>query len=82
MRNDQQAFTVFGGAFVHENHDHEPACRPTRKAGPLAAVFVALILGTITTAGAVTATQRIHAMGYGFSYSTVIGVPSLQVALY
>jgi len=82
MRNDQQAFTVFGGSFVHESHDCETVAVSRRSAGPLAAVFVALLAGTLTTAGAVAGTQRIHAAGYGFSHSNVIGVPHFQTAAY
>ena len=69
MRDYDQAqmFTVFGGSYVSEAHDHIPERRASRSVGPVAAVFVALLLGTATTAGAIAATKRVHASGYWFS---------------
>jgi hypothetical protein len=78
MRNDQQAFTVFGGAFVHENRHHEPTARSRRSAAPLAFVFAALILGTVTAGAAI---QQIHAAG-AFLQSNIFGMPQLVTALY
>jgi hypothetical protein len=79
MREFDQAFTVFGGAFVAESHDHQ---LPQRKpAGPMAAVIVALLLGSVTAAGAITGLQNVRS-GYGFSYSKAPGMMGIEVALY
>ncbi|MEA2831743.1 MAG: hypothetical protein QOF22_2491 [Bradyrhizobium sp.] len=80
-------FTVFGGFYPAETHSRNRIARRSRagSVGPLAAVLVALVLGATTTAGAITATKRIHATNYGFSlasYSKIPGVPHFQDALY
>jgi hypothetical protein len=82
MCNDQQVFTVFGGSYVAENHSYEPANRKRRSVGPLGPVIVALMVGTVTTAGAIAGTQRIHATGYGFSHSNIPAVAHFEVARY
>jgi hypothetical protein len=69
--NQAQLFTVFGGAFVAETHDHVRPRKKAAAAGPLAAVLVALVLGTATTAGAIAATKRIQSAGFGLSYKTI-----------
>jgi hypothetical protein len=76
-----QVFTVFGGAFVAEAHDHEQPRRTATAAGPMAAVLVALLLGSATTAGAIAATKLVHSTGYGFSYQT-IPATGYEVATY
>jgi hypothetical protein len=78
MREFDQAFTVFGGAFVPESHDRPPQRKP---AGPLAAVILALLLGSVTTAGAITGLKNVRS-GYAFSYSKAPGVMGIEVALY
>jgi hypothetical protein len=80
-------FTVFGGFYPAETHSRNRIVRRSRagSVGPLAAVLVALVLGATTTAGAITATKRIHATNYGFSlasYSKIPGVAHFQDALY
>ena len=78
MREFDQAFTVFGGAFVPESHDNLPQ---RKSAGPLAAVIVALLLGSVTAAGAITGLKNANS-GYAFSYSKAPGVMGIEVALY
>ena len=84
MRGRDQMFTVFGGSYVSEAHDHIPQRRTSRSIGPLAAVFVALILGTATTAGAIAATKRIHSSGYWFSTASysITGTAGYEDAFY
>ena len=89
MRDLRQTenFTVFGGFYPAETHGRNRIVRRSRagSVGPLAAVLVALVLGATTTAGAITATKRIHATNYGFSlasYSKIPGVAHFQDALY
>ena len=79
MRESDQMFTVFGGAFVPESHDHIPQ---RRSASPLAAVIVALLLGSATTAGAITALSSVQSSGYAFSFPKTTGVMPIEVALY
>jgi hypothetical protein len=81
MGEFNQAFTVFGGAFVAESHDSTPRRKPF---GPLAAVIAALLLGSVTTAGAITALKGVKSgyAGYSFSYSKAPGVMGMEVALY
>jgi hypothetical protein len=73
MRNgsEDQVFTVFGGAFVSEAHDHVPQRRKAASMGPLAPVLVALLVGIITTAGAIAATKHMQSTNYGWSYKTI-----------
>ena len=78
MREFDQAFTVFGGAFVPESHDNPPQ---RQSAGPLAAVILALLLGSATTAGAIASLNNANS-GYAFSYSKAPGVMGIEVALY
>jgi hypothetical protein len=80
-------FTVFGGFYPAETHSRNRIVRRSRtgSVGPLAAVLVALVLGATTTAGAITATKRIHATNYGFSlasYSKIPGVAHFEDTLY
>jgi hypothetical protein len=89
MRDFRQTenFTVFGGFYPAETHSRHPVVRQSKagSVGPLAAVLVALVLGATTTAGAITATKRIHAANYGFSiasYSKIPGVAHFEDALY
>ena len=85
--NRTENFTVFGGSYPAETHNGNPM-HPKARAGlmgPLAAVLVALVLGATTTAGAITATKRIHASNYGFSiasYSKIPGVAHFEDVLY
>jgi hypothetical protein len=76
-----QVFTVFGGAFVAEAHDHIRPRKTAAANGPTMAVVMALLLGTATTAGAITAVRHIHSTGYGVSYQT-IPVATFESALY
>ena len=78
MREFDQAFTVFGGAFVPESHDNPPQ---RKAAGSLTAVIVALLLGSATTAGAIASLNNVNS-GCAFSYSKAPGVMGIEVALY
>jgi hypothetical protein len=78
MRKSDQIFTVFGGAYVAESHDRVPQ---RRSASPFAAVIVALLLGSATTAGAITTLSSVQS-GYAFSFPKAIGVMPIEVALY
>lgn len=85
--NRTENFTVFGGFYPAETHSGNSMVRQSKagSVGPLAAVLVALVLGATTTAGAITATKRIHATNYGFSitsYSKIPGVAHFEDALY
>ena len=85
--NRTENFTVFGGSYPAEMHDGNPMLQKARAGsiGPLAAVLVALVIGATTTAGAITATKRIHASNYGFSiasYSKIPGVAHFEDVLY
>ena len=75
-------FTVFGSTYPAESHSHNPAIRKTAAAiGPLAAVLFALVVGATTTAGAITATQRIWTTDYGFQSAgrmENLGMPGLR----
>ena len=76
-------FTVFGALYPAEMHSSSPMPRQTTSAsvGPLAAVLVALIIGTVTTSGAIAAIKRVQATGYGFQtagYFAVNGTPALR----
>ena len=76
-------FTVFGAMYPTEMHSSSPLPRQPRSAsvGPLAAVLVALVIGTATTSGAIAAIKRIQATGYGFQtagYFAVNGMPALR----
>ena len=77
-------FTVFGGVYPAEMHSsNSPALRQPRaaSAGPLAAVLVALVIGTATTSGAIAAIKRVQTTGYGFQtagYFAVSGMPALR----
>jgi hypothetical protein len=89
MRDLRQTenFTVFGGFYPAETHSRNRIVRRSRagSVGPLAAVLVALVLGATTTAGAITATKRIHATNYGYSlasYSKIPGVAHFEDTLY
>jgi hypothetical protein len=58
-----QIFTLFGGAYVPESHG---ACRTVRERktgslGPMAAVLAALLVGSVTTAAAISVTSRVQA---------------------
>ena len=79
MREFDQAFTVFGGAFVPESHYRAPQRKP---AGPMTAIIVALLLGSVTAAGAITGLKSVNNSGYAFSYSKASGVMGIEVALY
>jgi hypothetical protein len=88
MRDCRQTenFTVFGGFYPAETHSRSRIVRRSKAGsiGWLAAVLVALVLGA-TTAGAITATKRIHATNYGFSlvsYSKIPGVAHFEDTLY
>jgi len=89
MRDLRQTenFTVFGGFYPAETHGRNQIVRRARagSVGPLAAVLIALVLGASTTAGAITATKRVHATDYGFSitsYSKIPGVARFEDVLY
>ena len=76
-------FTVFGGIYPAEMHSGSPLPRQPRAAsiGPLAAVLVALVIGTATTSGAIAAIKRVQTTGYGFQaagYFAVTGMPALR----
>src|SRR3954447_14706092 len=76
-------FTVFGRVYLAEMHSSSPALRQPRSAsvGPLAAVLVALVIGTATTSGAIAAIKRVQTTGYGFQaagYFAVTGMPALR----
>jgi hypothetical protein len=75
-------FTVFGGVYPAERHSSSPLRQPrSGSVGPLAAVLVALVIGTATTSGAIAAIKRIQTTGYGFQtagYFAVNGMPALR----
>jgi hypothetical protein len=77
--NQAQVFTVFGGAFVAEAHDHIAPRKRAAAMGPLAAVLVALLVGTATTAGAIAATKHFQSTGYGWSYNAIQASGSADV---
>jgi len=58
-----QMYTLFGGAYVPENHGPGPALgeEAQRSQGKWAVVLVALLLGATTAAAAITATHRNNA---------------------
>jgi hypothetical protein len=62
-----QMYTLFGGAYVAESHSANPMPRApkTHSIGPMAAVLVALLAGTATTAAAITAASRIKTTDWG-----------------
>jgi len=76
-------FTVFGGVYPAEMHGSSPLPRQPRSGsvGALAAVLVALAIGTATTSGAIAAIKRVQTTGYGFQtagYFAVSGMPALR----
>src|SRR5689334_15768515 len=76
-------FTVFGGIYPAEMHvSSRPLQQPRAGSlGPLAAVLVALVIGTATTSGAIAAIKRVQTTGYGFQtagYFAVTGMPALR----
>jgi len=76
MQNPQ-IFTVFGGAFISEQHAAVPS-NEKRSLGPVAAVVVALVLGTTISASAVAglnSRQAAHPFGGSpFFSSNQLGV--------
>jgi hypothetical protein len=72
-----ETFTVFGGAYPTETHSSIPADRKSAEVGPLVAVLFALVIGAMTTSGAVAAIKRVHATGYGFQTGGLIEVSAM-----
>lgn len=77
MRTTTENFTVFGGAYLTEAHGSYPARRKATGIGPLAAILFALVIGTVTTSGAIAAIKRVHATGYGFQTGGLIAVSTM-----
>jgi len=64
-------------------HGSSPLPRQPRSGsvGALAAVLVALVIGTATTSGAIAAIKRVQTTGYEFQtagYFAVTGMPALR----
>jgi hypothetical protein len=70
-------FTVFGVAYPTETHSNHPVPRNATGIGPLAAVLFALLLGALTTSGAVAALKGTRAMDYGFQSGGLIEVSAM-----